>query len=750
MANAVLMIPPYLQFFDATGAVLNGGTVSCYSAGTTTFKAIYTDSTAGTQASNPLTLDSAGRCQIWGSGSYKFVIKDSAGNTIETVDNVTAYTVPDSSANSYFQSFSGDGTTTVFTTSTSLGTDEKAIMVWVDAGGGKGYDLQNPSTYTINGTSLTFGTAPASGTNNIYVSAPSLLVNAASASASAAATSETNAAAAAASAEAYSVKNQWSFDSSTTMGDPTTGKVRLNNATLASVTNIAISALTNDSGNPSVHAYIMTWDDSNHSPNGIIRFQKDFADFVIFGVNGTITDNTTWLEIPVTVIESTGSFNLSDDVYLGFAAAGNDGATAISGTPSAGQFATWTNATTIEGVSATAATAALNTMVGDSGSGGTKGLVPAPTAGSKANNELLGAGGAWVAPNVFVLNAKTAYGAVGNGTTDDTTAIQNWLNAIVSTGSIGYLPQGTYKITSELTLTYGTTGAVIRGDGVSKSTLVFASTVAAPNLLIQSTTPASGSDYLDIDGIGLQGTVAGTVLQIGLTNFSDAHNEPVINMLVQNFSTSTSAIAVTINYVLNGRLRFIADTAGAGYGAVITQANFCTFEGSYSAIGGQSIHLATGVNTGNVFLACDFENCAYCVVIANANTVSNTFIGGTYSYTVGGISPSAGSDNLFICPAINPVNPGTLAEFLAAGTGVTVKTTLGLTLTTPSFPASTVVVTNTVGQTAQVQIWGGSISSISLNGSAMTMTGGTFILKTNDTIAITYTGSPAWKWTAVN
>ena len=56
------------------------------------------------------------------------------------------------------------------------------------------------------------------------------------------------------------------------------------------------------------------------------------------------------------------------------------------------------------------------------------------------------------------INVKTTYGAAGNGTTDDTTAIQNCLNYVngsSSTGAVCYFPAGTYKITSTLTNTVG-------------------------------------------------------------------------------------------------------------------------------------------------------------------------------------------------------------------------------------------------------------------------------------------------------
>lgn len=50
-------------------------------------------------------------------------------------------------------------------------------------------------------------------------------------------------------------------------------------------------------------------------------------------------------------------------------------------------------------LSATTATSMLNSFVGDSGSGGTKGLVPAPAAGDAAAGKVLGAGGTWITPS---------------------------------------------------------------------------------------------------------------------------------------------------------------------------------------------------------------------------------------------------------------------------------------------------------------------------------------------------------------
>lgn len=68
-----------------------------------------------------------------------------------------------------------------------------------------------------------------------------------------------------------------------------------------------------------------------------------------------------------------------------------------------------------EDLTATQATAVLNALVGDSGSGGTKGLAPAPAAGDAAAGKFLKADGTWVAPSggggLVLLNTQTVTNA---------------------------------------------------------------------------------------------------------------------------------------------------------------------------------------------------------------------------------------------------------------------------------------------------------------------------------------------------
>ncbi|WP_167313311.1 hypothetical protein [Ralstonia insidiosa] len=71
-----------VQFLDANGRPLSGGTVDFYVVGTTTRKDTFIDKALGTPNPNPVQLDARGEAIIWGIGSYREVVKDANGNLI--------------------------------------------------------------------------------------------------------------------------------------------------------------------------------------------------------------------------------------------------------------------------------------------------------------------------------------------------------------------------------------------------------------------------------------------------------------------------------------------------------------------------------------------------------------------------------------------------------------------------------------------------------------------------------------------
>ena len=157
----------------------------------------------------------------------------------------------------------------------------------------------------------------------------------------------------------------YAFATSTTMADPSAGNIRLNNATLASVTNIAISVNTADSGNPSIAGSIAGWDGSSTTANrGRLLIKKASApqNFAEFNITGASTNNTTWYQLAVTYLSGSGSFSASDALSIEWHRTGDAGAGSISGATTNGvAYATGTTSLT-----STAALTAGQIVVGQS------------------------------------------------------------------------------------------------------------------------------------------------------------------------------------------------------------------------------------------------------------------------------------------------------------------------------------------------------------------------------------------------
>lgn len=134
----------------------------------------------------------------------------------------------------------------------------------------------------------------------------------------------------------------WTFSTTTTMADPGAGTIRFNNATLASVTAIALDDL--DTNAVDVSAYLALWDDStNTTGKGTLTFRTGAGDVAIFTLTA-LTDNAGWVELAVTYIASSGSFANSELVFASFARTGDKGADGAG----AGDFSSNT-ATSVDG-----------------------------------------------------------------------------------------------------------------------------------------------------------------------------------------------------------------------------------------------------------------------------------------------------------------------------------------------------------------------------------------------------------------
>lgn len=117
---------------------------------------------------------------------------------------------------------------------------------------------------------------------------------------------------------------RYAFESSTSMAAPASGGARLNNATLASVTAMAVNATNSDGVD--VSDFVATWDDSTSTVKGYVEVRKEGSGAVLGLYQLTsVTDNTTWLQLALTYVSGSGSFSAADAIYITPYRTGNKG-----------------------------------------------------------------------------------------------------------------------------------------------------------------------------------------------------------------------------------------------------------------------------------------------------------------------------------------------------------------------------------------------------------------------------------------
>ena len=129
----------------------------------------------------------------------------------------------------------------------------------------------------------------------------------------------------------------------------------------------------------------------------------------------------------------------------------------------------------------------LPIMVGDSGSGGVAGIVPAPAAGDAIAEKFLAATGFWVEPPSAGTSdtiKPESYGAVADGITDDSTALNSALAVAVSTGKPILLDSATYYMSSAFNSAASVT--IIGRNGATLKGVLFSGSNIYSNLTIKN------------------------------------------------------------------------------------------------------------------------------------------------------------------------------------------------------------------------------------------------------------------------
>lgn len=270
------------------------------------------------------------------------------------------------------------------------------------------------------------------------------------------------------------------------------------------------------------------------------------------------------------------------------------------------------------------------------------------------------------------------YGVIGDGVTDDTAALQAYINAGLEQGFVVTLNQGIYLVSSTITIDYAKAreGFKIVGSGLRQS--IIKSNFDGVALIVKNTGVMINSQlnkdsfYGTLRDFGVDGQHStGAVLQVGSTDFSDAVNSMDLKLIVNNSSPSVNAVSCELNYVCNSDLFIIANGSGYANGlaaCTVRQVQFSRIFGSFSnsSVG---LYLTAGYSYGNTITSPDLEVVGTCIKIDVNTATKNTIIGGQYDWWgVNGyaLDCTAGNNNTFFNPNFSGgssgANPNNIAK----------------------------------------------------------------------------------------
>jgi hypothetical protein len=207
-----------------------------------------------------------------------------------------------------------------------------------------------------------------------------------------------------------------------------------------------------------------------------------------------------------------------------------------------------------------------------------------------------------VATNVEAKLAQTVsvkdFGAVGDGVTDDTSAIQDALDALTAGQTLIF--DKNYKITSSLTIT---NKSRVRLTGKGK---VFLSGAASGAYIFQL---VGAIDDLEIDHLTLEGDNDDTLFQTGIGN---ASGQTISNVRFHDLNISNINVGISLNASASGTyekghvyantlINILGTSSGQGYGIQTANAFNVVIEGnSVDNAERHAIYFSKGINANSV------------------------------------------------------------------------------------------------------------------------------------------------------
>lgn len=284
----------------------------------------------------------------------------------------------------------------------------------------------------------------------------------------------------------------------------------------------------------------------------------------------------------------------------------------------------------VEDLTVTQATAMLNVVSGDTGSGGTKGLVPAPAAGDAAAKKVLQADGTWGVLGTYVTN-ETPSGTINDSNVTFTLANSPTSTVILTLfdstngGGISLLYGVDYTV-SDSTITmasapltgttlraqYGTTtvsgSTTLTGDIIGSGTSSISTTIA--NSAVTNAKMANMADQT------FKGNVSGSSAAPSDLTVAQVQTALNNNIITESTTARTLAIGDAFKYIrtTNGSATTITVPLNASV-AFATGTQIDVFQAgagqvTFAATGGVTINYNTGLKIGAQYKAATLKKVA--------------------------------------------------------------------------------------------------------------------------------------------
>ena len=324
------------------------------------------------------------------------------------------------------------------------------------------------------------------------------------------------------------------------------------------------------------------------------------------------------------------------------------------------------------------------------------------------------------------------HGVVGDGSTDNTAALNTLLTTVGSGGGgIVFFPPG-YYVVSTGTLNVPI-GVIIRGSGAQATYLEMLS--ASYSLL-----SSNNSELMGIEDITLYGPGSGTSAAVNWVSSTNISNCYIKNVAVENFTGGSGFYVqnpecfVLDNVgVYNGAIGFYF-TGGAGVTFNGALASGCTTGFEISGVNSVSMvgSVASAGTTGYLINGATSGNLDGC--IANAQTSGTGFelsgasgvsLNGCISYSNPGkafwVTGSSKNVSLISCTELSPVGGATAS--IQVDSGSTALVVYPTTVTATSYASGTTGLLTSTGFTAAAGTFTGAVSAGSIAASSSSTTG---------------------------